>query len=66
MAIFKEVGNPAGEYWIGLEKNNNVWKWKDGRPVNFKNWEDGEPDKSPEEYTFAMLRSELSKFSLPM
>ena len=66
MAIFKEVGNLGGEYWIGLEKNNNVWKWKDGRPVNFKNWEDGEPDKSPEENNFAMLRSGFSKLSLLM
>ena len=66
MAIFKEVGNLGGEYWIGLEKNNNVWKWKDGSSMTFKNWEDGEPDKSPEEYNFAMLRSGFSKFSLLM
>ena len=66
MAIFKEVGNLGGEYWIGLEKNNNVWKWKDGSPPSFKNWEDGEPDKSAEENNFAMLRSGFSKFSLLM
>ena len=61
MAIFKEVGNLGGEYWIGLEKNNNVWKWKDGSPVTFKNWEDGEPDKSGEGNNLAMLRSQFLK-----
>ncbi|XP_076822718.1 macrophage mannose receptor 1-like [Clavelina lepadiformis] len=31
-------------FWIGLNNLNQVYQWTDGSPVNFTNWDTGEPD----------------------
>ena len=53
MAIFKQVGNLAGEYWIGLQKEEGWWKWTDGSKLGYNQWEDGEPS-NPDNFN-AML-----------
>ncbi|KAG8441248.1 hypothetical protein GDO86_006837, partial [Hymenochirus boettgeri] len=36
-------------YWIGLKrdnKNSDEWKWVDGTPMTFSNWQDGDPNNA--------------------
>ena len=30
--------------WIGLSRHSPDWKWEDGSPLSFAQWESGEPN----------------------
>jgi hypothetical protein len=33
-------------YWLGGFREDRVWKWVNGEPFNYKNWQPGEPNNS--------------------
>ena len=35
--------NPSGIQWIGGRKEEGVWKWTDGTPWHFENWDTNRP-----------------------
>ncbi|RKI36500.1 hypothetical protein D7V86_24685 [bacterium D16-51] len=42
-ALLKNQGE-KNCYWIGGYKENNQWKWINGEPFDFSNWDYGEPN----------------------
>eukprot|EP00058_Branchiostoma_floridae_P004028 XP_002589516.1 hypothetical protein BRAFLDRAFT_88387 [Branchiostoma floridae] len=44
IATFRSTTAPGQEVWIGLRKDGGSWKWRDGSPVTYSNWNPGEPN----------------------
>ncbi|XP_057186819.1 C-type mannose receptor 2-like [Triplophysa rosa] len=47
MKELNKTVNNRQNVWIGLSQTTHTWKWSLGDPVNYTNWENGQPNSHP-------------------
>ena len=62
-ALLKNQGE-KNCYWIGGYKENNQWKWINGEPFNFSNWDYGEPNGYHNDEYYIEIYGKEEKYEL--
>ena len=51
--------------WIGLSRSGNLdnWKWSDGTPFSYSNWDEGQPNNKDHHCTWVSKKIQIKSLN---